>query len=213
MAFSTWCIYAAVAFAAIISPGPAVFLAISNSVSFGWRRVSYSSLGNILGLLVVSGLAMAGLGALIKASAAVFTVVKLVGAGYLIYLGVRQWRSRASLFTQTEHPAAAGGPRSNRQLFVQGLLVALTNPKAILFFTALFPQFLRSDQDLAPQFLILTATFMGFSFLSLMVYGLLAHAARDWFAVDRRAAWFNRVSGSVFLVLGIGMLRLKAGRA
>jgi len=212
MAFSTWCIYAAVAFAAIISPGPAVFLAISNSVTFGWRRVSYSSLGNILGLLVVSGLAMAGLGALIKASAAVFTAVKLVGAGYLIYLGVRQWRSRASLFTQAEHPAAAG-PRSNVQIFAQGLLVALTNPKAILFFTALFPQFLRSDQELAPQFLILTATFMGFSFLSLMVYGLLAHAARDWFAVESRSAWFNRISGSVFLVLGLGMLRLKAGRA
>jgi len=213
MAFSTWCIYTTVAIAAIISPGPAIFLAISNSVTFGWRRVGFSSLGNVLGLLVVSCLAMAGLGALIKASAALFTGVKLVGAGYLIYLGVRQWRSKGSLFRQPQAATSPGEPRSNRQIFVQGLLVALTNPKAILFFTALFPQFLRSDRELAPQFLILTSTFMGFSFLSLMVYGLIAHAARDWFALESRSAWFNRISGSLFLALGLGMLRLKAGRA
>ena len=156
MPFSTWIIYAAVAFAAIVSPGPAIFLAISNSVAFGWRRVVFSSLGNVLGLLVVSGLAMAGLGALMKTSASVFTAVKLMGAGYLIYLGLRQWRSRASLFSRV--PEA--GPRGNRQLFLRGLLVALTNPKAVLFFTALFPQFLSPGRPLAPQFAILTGTFM-----------------------------------------------------
>ena len=110
MHFSTWIIYAAVAMAAILCPGPAVFLAISNSVAFGWRRVSFSSLGNMLGLLVVSSLAMAGLGALMKTSAAVFTAVKLVGAGYLIYLGLRQWRSRGSLFTKGPE-ADCGGNR------------------------------------------------------------------------------------------------------
>jgi threonine/homoserine/homoserine lactone efflux protein len=211
MVFSTWIIYVAVAMAAIICPGPAVFLAISNSVAFGWRRVSYSSLGNIMGLLVVSTLAMVGLGALMKTSATVFTAVKLVGAGYLIYLGLKQWRSRTSLFTRTADPAA-NGDRSNRQILLQGMLVALTNPKAILFFTALFPQFLRSDQALVPQFVILTSTFMAFSFLTLMVYGMLAHAVRTWFADEHRAAWFNRVTGGVFFSLGLGLLRLKAGR-
>lgn len=165
MAFSTWILYAAVAIAAILTPGPAVFLAISNSVAFGWRRVSFSALGNVLGLLVVSSLAMAGLGALLKTSAAAFTVIKLVGAGYLIHLGLRQWRAKASLFSRSAEPA---GDRSNGQIFFQGLLIALTNPKAVLFFTALFPQFLRSDRALAPQFVILTSTFMVFSFLSLM---------------------------------------------
>jgi threonine/homoserine/homoserine lactone efflux protein len=211
MFFSTWIIYAAVAMAAIICPGPAVFLAISNSVTFGWRRVAFSSLGNVLGLLVVSSLAMAGLGALMKTSATVFTAIKLLGAGYLIYMGLRQWRSRGSLFTQ-DHGHAGGDDRSDRQLFVQGLLIALTNPKAILFFTALFPQFLRSDLSLAPQFLILTTTFMGFSFLILMLYGLVANAARGWFAEESRAMWFNRVTGSLFLALGLGMLRLSRAR-
>jgi threonine/homoserine/homoserine lactone efflux protein len=202
---STWFIYAAVAIAAILCPGPAVFLAISNSVTFGWRRVAYSCLGNILGLLVVSSLAMAGLGALMKTSATVFMAVKLAGAGYLIYMGLRQWRSRGSLFTQ----APAAGGHSNREIFFQGLLIALTNPKAILFFTALFPQFLRPDRALAPQFLILTTTFMFFSFLILMLYGRLADTARFWFADETRSGWFNRVTGSLFLALGLGVLRLK----
>jgi threonine/homoserine/homoserine lactone efflux protein len=197
--------------AAIICPGPAVFLAISNSMAFGWRRVSFSSLGNVLGLLVVSSLAMAGLGALMKTSAVMFTAIKLVGAGYLIYLGVKQWRSGASLFAR--EATAAVESRSNRQLFIRGLLVALTNPKALLFFTALFPQFLRSEQALAPQFAIMTSTFMLFSFLSLMGYGMIAHAARGWFADETRSAWFNRITGSLFFALGLGMLRLKAGRA
>lgn len=211
MSLSTWCIFVAVAIAAILSPGPAVFLAISNSVNFGWRRVGYSCLGNVLGLLVISSLTMAGLGALLKTSAAAFMVLKLVGAGYLIFLGQRQWRARASVFSQTEGQPA--GARSNRGLFLQGLLVALTNPKAILFFTALFPQFLRSDLALAPQYTILTGTFITCSFTTLMCYGFLAHSARIWFADQRRSTWFNRVSGSVFLVLGFGLLRLKAGRA
>jgi threonine/homoserine/homoserine lactone efflux protein len=211
MIFSTWLIYVAVALAAILCPGPAVFLAISNSVAFGWRRVTFSSLGNILGLLVISSLAMAGLGAVLKTSATVFTAVKLVGAGYLIYLGLRQLRSRASVFTRPDD--GFRGERSNRQIFLQGLLIALTNPKAILFFTALFPQFLRSEEALAPQFLILTSTFMGLSFLALMMYGCLAHAARSWFADENRSTWFNRCTGSLFLLLGIGLLRLRAGRA
>jgi threonine/homoserine/homoserine lactone efflux protein len=207
MFFSTWFIYAAVAIAAIVCPGPAVFLAISNSVTFGWRRVAYSSLGNILGLLVVSSLAMAGLGALMKTSASVFMAVKLAGAGYLIHMGLKQWRSRGSLFTQAP---ASGDHRGNRQIFLQGLLIALTNPKAILFFTALFPQFLRPDRALAPQFLILTTTFMFFSFVILMLYGRLADTARFWFADETRSEWFNRVTGGLFLTLGLGVLRLKA---
>jgi threonine/homoserine/homoserine lactone efflux protein len=213
MFLSTWLIYVAVALAAIFCPGPAVFLAISNSVTFGWRRVGFSSLGNMLGLLVISSLAMAGLGALLKADLAVFTGVKLVGAGYLIWLGLRQWRAQASVFNRGEAAAGPGGERSNRQIFFQGLLIALTNPKAILFFTALFPQFIRSDRALAPQFLILTSTFMGLSFLTLMLYGFVANAARAWFADGNRSAWFNRCTGSIFLVLGIGVLRLRAGRA
>jgi threonine/homoserine/homoserine lactone efflux protein len=211
MNLSIWILFAAVALAAILTPGPAVFLAITNSVTFGWRRVVFSSLGNVLGLLVISSVTMLGLGALLKASATVFTGFKLVGAGYLIFLGIKQWRTQSNVFTQAAH-VAVPGQDSHGRLFRQGLGIALTNPKAILFFSALFPQFIRPQQAVAPQFMILTGTFMSFSFVVLMSYGLLAHTARTWLACGHRATWFNRVSGSIFLVLGVGMLRIKASQ-
>jgi threonine/homoserine/homoserine lactone efflux protein len=208
MSVSTWILFVAAALAAILPPGPAVLLAVSNSVAFGWKRVTFSSLGNILGLMVLSSLALAGLGAMLKASGTAFTAFKLVGAGYLIYLGGRQWRTRGSAFTLTESAPLDHG---NGRILVQGLLVALTNPKAILFFGALFPQFIRPGQALAPQVLILMGTFTSLSFLTLMSYGVLAHTVRAWFSDPRHSVWFNRVSGSVFLLLGISMARLKAG--
>jgi len=150
MNLSIWILFTAVALAAILSPGPAVFLAITNSVTFGWRRVAFSSLGNVTGLLVISSVTMLGLGALLKASASIFTGFKLVGAGYLIFLGLKQWRTQGSVFTQAATGEVPGEDRPAR-LFRQGLLIALTNPKAILFFSALFPQFIRPEQAVAPR--------------------------------------------------------------
>ena len=209
-----WLLFAVVALISILSPGPAVLLAISNSVRFGLRRVIYSSMGNAVGVFLVSGLAMAGLGALLKTSALLFAALKLLGAGYLIYLGFRQWKSQTNLFasdSQTQHQPQP--QRSNQQLFLQGITLALTNPKAILFFTALFPQFIDDTHALMPQFMILTLTFMTISFCSLMMYGLLARSTRSWFSSGNHAQWFNRVSGSLFIVLGIGLLRLKNTRS
>ena len=212
MSLPIWILFATVALAAVLSPGPAVLHAITNSMAFGWRRVAFSSLGNVLGLLVLSGLAVAGLGALLKTSLLVFSALKLLGAGYLILLGIRQWRARTSVFAPgdtTSLPPSMG----NGRILLRGLMVALTNPKAILFLSALFPQFIRSDRPLLPQFLILMGTFMSLSFLALMGYGMLAHTARAWFSDERRSSWFNRVSGGAFCLLGLGMLRLKAGHA
>jgi homoserine/homoserine lactone efflux protein len=208
MESSRWAMYAVVATISILSPGPAVLLAISNSVRFGLRRVMYSSLGNVIGVMCVSALAMLGLGAVLKSSAFLFGILKLIGAGYLIFLGIKQWNSKGNIFTRTTD-ALAEDSRSNWQLFTQGITLALTNPKAILFFTALFPQFIDGERALVPQFAILTGTFMTISFCSLMMYGLLARTTRHWFTVPRHARWFNRVSGGLFVLLGFGLLRLK----
>lgn len=212
MDISRWLVYAAVALVSILSPGPATLLAISNSVMFGLRRVMFSSLGNVIGVLLVSSITMAGLGAVLKSSALLFATLKIIGAGYLIYLGFRQWRSKVNVFTHAEE-ISSQPRRTNGQLFTQGVMLAVTNPKAILFFTALFPQFLDSDRSLLPQFAILTGTFMLFSFFSLMTYGLLARTTRSWFSIARHAAWFNRVSGGLFMLLGVGLLRLKNARS
>ena len=105
--------------------------------------------------------------------------------------------------------AATGELHEKSKSFVQGVLVAVSNPKAILFFTALFPQFLDLAKPLTIQFLILTITFMLYSFLLLVVYALSAQTAKEWFAKASRVRWFNRVSGSIFIAFGLGILRLR----
>jgi threonine/homoserine/homoserine lactone efflux protein len=207
MDWKVWLMYSLVAQVSIASPGPAVLLAVTNGVTLGTRRVALSSLGNICGIFIVASLAMSGLGALLKASSLGFGVLKVLGAAYLLYLGVRQWRSKTNIFAVQAR--GDGQARTRREIFMQAFLLALTNPKAILFFTALFPQFLAPARPLLPQFLILTFTFMALSFTSLMLYGLLARSARGWFAEERRATWFNRTAGGLYAVLGAGLLRLK----
>lgn len=205
MQSSNWLAFCSVSLLAGVTPGPAVVLAISNSVEHGPRRALISSLGNVLGLFIMSAFVMLGLGVLLAASAIGFTTLKILGAGYLVYLGVRQWRSRGlSRSTVGVGSASVTGGR----LFRQGLYVALTNPKALLFYAALFPQFLTRHRPLPEQFFILTTTFALCIFLVHVVYVLLAHSVKSYLANPRLLHFFNRVVGAVYIGLGLGMLRL-----
>jgi homoserine/homoserine lactone efflux protein len=206
MQLSNWLVFCSVALLTTFSPGPAVLLAISNSVAQGPRRALTCSLGNALGLFIVSGVTMAGMGVVLATSASAFTALKISGAGYLIYLGVKQWRTPENSFsTENDLPTANAGWR----LFGQGVSVALTNPKAILFFSALFPQFVSPEVPLIEQFLLLTTTFSLCALISHTFYVLVAHRLRNQFASPRRTRWFNRASGSVFIVLGLSLLSLR----
>ncbi|MCK5810449.1 MAG: LysE family translocator [Cocleimonas sp.] len=207
MDLSTWLFFISITFVITFSPGPAVLLAITNSLRFGLRTTFYSTLGNELGILLVASLAMLGLGAILTTSTTLFFVLKTVGAAYLIYLGVRQWRSKDKLLSQKTDQSNAP-IQSNRVSFVQGFLVAATNPKAILFFSALFPQFININQPLMLQFSILSATFTLLSMISLMSYAVLAQRSQQWFSTEHRTAWFNRIFGGLFMALGIGLLQL-----
>jgi len=215
MELATWFLFMAVGFAAVASPGPAILLAISNSVRFGIFQVFLSTLGNITGLFILSTAAILGLGAILKTSTTLFLLVKLVGSAYLIYLGIKQWRTKSNFFdqaTQTSNTNKSGKVKSGKRHYIEGFLIAMTNPKAILFFTALFPQFINTEKSLIIQFFIMTLTFMAMSFICLMTYGLLASKAKSWFSQGNRTTWFNRVLGSVFIVIGAGVLTLKLER-
>jgi threonine/homoserine/homoserine lactone efflux protein len=211
--FSNWLIFCGVSMLVTLTPGPAVLLAISNSVAVGPRRAMISSMGNAAGLFMVSTVAMAGLGVVLATSAIAFTALKLAGAGYLVYLGIRQWRSTASAFVQPDVPAASGNPHAAWRLFAHGVTVALTNPKTILFFSALFPQFLTREAPMAAQFALLTTTFAACAVLSHVFYVLLARSLKKQFADPRRARLFNRVSGGAFVALGISLLSLRSKAA
>ena len=208
MQLSNWLVFCSVSLLVTFTPGPAVLMAISNAIAVGPRRAFICSLGNAAGLLIVSAAAMAGMGVVLATSAAAFLFVKLAGAGYLIYLGVRQWRNRASVFRADLATEAMSAARSTRRLFGQGMAMALTNPKAILFFSALFPQFLVPDAPITEQFTILTLTFAACALCSHLVYIVLARTLKNQLASHARARLFNRITGSAFVLLGLSLLRL-----
>jgi threonine/homoserine/homoserine lactone efflux protein len=208
MTTSAWLLFITISLVTALSPGPGTLLAVSNAVAWGPRKTLWSSAGNVLGVFTVSAAAMAGLGTLLHTSAALFAVLKTVGAIYLVYLGWRQWTSKTSMF---DTPLSTGTPsgKSKAALFRQGLLVALTNPKSILFFTALFPQFIQPNAAMLPQFLALTSVVGACVLVSHVSYVLLAHRTQRWFGTPRRASIFNRICGGAFAVLGLSLLRLK----
>lgn len=208
MNLDTFLLYCFVSFFYIISPGPAVLLAIYNGAVNGINSVLISALGNILALLALSALSISGLSAILLASATLFTGVKFAGAGYLIYLGIKQFRSSNHL-KPDKNTIDTGAPRELISYFKEGFIVAATNPKPIIFFAALFPQFLNTNKEIAPQFLIMTAVFMLFSFLSLSTYGYLGKKAKGLLSNTNSAKWFHRVSGGLFVGMGVSLFQIK----
>ena len=215
MHFSNWLLFCGVALLVTFSPGPAVLLAISNAIAVGPHRAMVSSLGNGVGLFIISGVAMAGMGVVLATSATAFMLLKLAGALYLVYLGIKQWRSKTSIVAAPDaslRPRAAN-PHSNWKLFRQGLTVALTNPKAILFFSALFPQFITPGEPVAIQFAVLTTSFVACAMLAHLFYATLARLLKSQLASPGRAKLFNRISGGAFVLLGLSLLRLRSKAA
>ena len=208
MQMHTLVAFTAVAAVAILSPGPATLLALRNSMAWGPRRAVWSTLGNVCGLFGLSAAAMLGLGVLLQSSAVLFGAVKLLGAGYLFYIGARQLAGRGVTLVPAsgDMPAA---PPTRARLFGEAALTASTNPKPILFFTALFPQFLDARAPLLPQFLVLTGLFMALSFTSLATYSLLASRARALLARPRFSLWLNRSVGAIFVGFGAALLALR----
>jgi homoserine/homoserine lactone efflux protein len=213
MHLSNWLVFCGVAFLVCFSPGPGVLLAISNAMAHGKRHWVASSLGNATGLFIISGVAMAGMGAILAVSALAFTVLKVAGALYLVYLGIRQWRSQTVSFATAESAAPVANAQAaqgmGRRLYGQGMGVALTNPKAILFFSALFPQFITADAPVFEQVVVLTCTFVAMSLLSHLFYVLVARMFKGQLANPQKQRLFNRLSGGLFVLLGLSLLRLK----
>ncbi|WED25207.1 LysE family translocator [Vibrio sp. DW001] len=201
--------YIFVSFFYIISPGPAVFLAIYNGAVNNVRCVMVSAFGNIIGLMILSIISITGLSAILVASSTLFLVVKVVGACYLIYLGIKQ--IRASNVTQKETTFRhVKEQRTLFSYFKEGFLIAITNPKPIIFFTALFPQFIDAHQPLFFQFSLMTLIFMLFSFFSLSTYGYLAQRSQGFLSNSKNVKWFHRISGGLFVGMGFSLFSVKS---
>lgn len=194
-----WLIFAPIALMYIASPGPAVFLAMTHGAYHGPRKTISTILGNVTGLAIISTVSALGLGAIIISSAILFNILKACGAIYLIYIGLKFLVKARTASPETFTPAA---PKA-QSLYFQGLFMSLSNPKPIVFFTALFPQFLIIGQPMFPQFLLLTLTFMSISFISLSAYAVLASPVKQWLKNPSKGKLFNYLTGTMFIGMGV----------
>lgn len=207
MTSTTVAAFALTAAVAALSPGPAVFLSLRNGVAFGIRAVAWSALGNITGLCALSLISILGLGVLLASSVILFNAVKIFGAAYLIYLGIRHLTMPSAASTAiSEESACAISPLA---LFSEGLLIAITNPKAILFCTALFPQFVDPRASIAPQFSILVVVYMAISYTTQLSYALVASRARATLENPKHRRRFMQSLGVLFVAMGLNLLKLR----
>lgn len=205
MTLSTYLLYVAAVALLILTPGPTMLMCMTNSLNHGLRRAMTSVAGAVTAVLGVMLLSALGLGALLAASEAAFTAVKVAGAAYLIWLGIKTFRSSAALHLGT-------GAQRGRSFYLQGLLVGASNPKAVLFFAAFFPQFLDPAAPMAPQLAILALTFVALEFTVLTLCALGVSRLVPLLKTSGPVKWINRVCGGLFTVMG-GLLLLTRRQA
>jgi len=202
MTIQSWLMYLGFAVIATSTPGPAVLFIITNSTLYGWRKATFAALGNISGLLFLGIISITGLGTILSKSQLIFPIIKYAGSAYLIYMGSKMILRKNADF-KIEKLKLMDSEATNRRIFFKAMGVALSNPKAIVFLTALFPQFINIENNLFPQFLILILVLISFSFTFLMLYAILAQQAGNWLKHPARAKWINYIGGSIFMGFGI----------
>lgn len=196
-------------FLLVVVPGPSVLFVISRGVALGRRAALLTVVGNEAGIFVQVALVAAGIGSIVERSVLVFNVLKLAGAAYLVYLGINAVRHRRSLTAAFEATAA---PKAPRRILREGFVVGVTNPKGIVFFTAVLPQFVDPDGAPAPvQMLALGAVSAVIALLSDSAWALLSGSARQWLARSPRRLEALGGTGGVVMV-GLGVRLAVSGR-
>jgi homoserine/homoserine lactone efflux protein len=192
VALHTWLAFALVAVLVSLLPGPAVIAVVSTALRRGFRASLGTNAGVLAGDAVFVVAAAGGLGAVLVASHGVFVAIKWLGIGYLAYLGIRALLERGAALDLEPDAARRGA-------FRLGLATQLANPKVILFFGALLPQFVDPAAPAAPQFALLGATFIVSDLLVFAAYGALAHRARPLLKSPRARRIASRVTGVAML--------------
>ena len=204
MLLSLWLGFLLAAILIAVSPGPGAAVAMSCGMRYGYAAALRSIFGLESALLIQLAIVAVGLGALLTASALAFDIVKFCGAAYLVWLGIQKWRSSPQEI-QEDKP-----PMSSNALFIEGLLVNLANPKAIVFIAALTPQFIDPTRPQWLQFLIIAATMCTVDIVVMSGYALLATRLRHWLHDPKTLKAQNRFFGGVFV--GAGLLLASTGR-
>lgn len=196
MNLDVWLLYFAALLAIMSTPGPSHILMLSNSLSNGFSRAKYTAMGDLSANFLQMIAATVGLATVLHQSPDVFQFIKFAGVAYLFYLGVKL------LLSNTHKDFHLVQKRSRQSLYWQGFMTSAVNPKAIVFFTALFPQFINTQEPLLPQFAVLSSTFILVDGLFLCFYGIFA----DFFAQKLKSSigqYFNKISGTLYIATAI----------
>jgi len=199
MTVEHWLAFAAASAVLLVIPGPTVLLVVSHALGHGRRAAAATVAGVALGDLTAMTASMLGLGAVLAASAVLFTILKWIGAAYLIFLGVKLWRAPAGDGFVAAQPAAL----SRGRMLWHAYAVTTLNPKSIVFFIAFVPQFLDANVPLAPQMALFVATFVTLAAINASVYAISAAAARRAVRKQSVQRLLNRAGGS--LLIGAGL--------
>jgi threonine/homoserine/homoserine lactone efflux protein len=188
----------------IAVPGPSVLFVVSRGIALGRRAAVATAVGNEAGLMIQVVAVAFGLGAIVVKSLIVFSIIKLLGALYLIYLGVQAWRHRKSLATGLTKDPEQAAARPGR-VFREGFVVGATNPKGLLIFTAVLPQFVDPARGNATlQFLVLGLICITIALISDATWGVLAGTARGWLGRSaRRLEVMGGAAGVIMVGLGV----------
>jgi threonine/homoserine/homoserine lactone efflux protein len=193
-------LFIGVSWALIISPGPDMIYVITRGMAHGRKAGVLSAIGVVCGIFVHTTAAALGLTLILQSSAFAFLLVKLIGAVYLLYLGMKAWREKSAL---TLHASAS--PANSSTLFWQGVLSNVLNPKIAIFFLAFLPQFVERDSsDITLQMIFLGLTFAAFGLCFLLVVGYSSGSIGRWLTSrPRYAQFFQRLAGCILVALGI----------
>lgn len=197
-------IYTTTVFIASIVPGPSMLLALTHGIQFGAKRTMASAMGNLTITLIQAAISITGLGTILIASETAFQIIKFAGAAYLVYMGV--WLLFSSKLTiATGSNSQSQKEISLRKMYLQAAWVTAGNPKAIVFFTAIFPQFINPDAAYLPQFFFLMSTGALIAFSCFMLYALSGQKIVSLFSSATIGKFINRVIGGTFIGAGVGL--------
>ncbi|MDH0446727.1 LysE family translocator [Shewanella sp. GD04112] len=199
MQTETWLLYLFPIVLIGISPGPIAMLSMSHGIHFGKKRSIATGLGSVSAALVLMAASAAGLGAIISASEYGFSLLKWCGAAYLVFLGIKLVLTKSQ--GQKLEVTKTEGKGTAKQLYKQAFLVGISNPKDLLFFAALFPQFIDLTAPQMPQLTILALTWALVDFSFVMLYASMANVLAPSLKTSNKLHWFDRTSGGVFLTL------------
>ena len=198
MSLESYLAFATATMILLVIPGPTILLVVSYALGQGWRAAVPLAIGVALGDFTAMTLSLFGVGALLMASATLFTVLKWMGAVYLVYLGFKLFRAGGTM-----HVTPVTDAKSSFKMLAHAWLVTALNPKSITFFVAFVPQFVDRASPFAPQAMIMVATFVVLAFANAFGYAFVASRARNTFANPKAIKLFNRTGGTLLMGAGV----------